>query len=264
MLQTTFDLWYFLIGSYVQYILIAGIAYLLFWIFLKDRFMHLFIQKKFPKRKQINQELKYSFIALTITKLFGLTVILSYNAGYTFVYSDPNEYGTFYYYTSFLLTILIHDTYFYWTHRLMHHPKLYRKIHLVHHKSVNPSPWAAFSFHPYEALITGAIVIILPFCMPVHKSVIFAFFIFSLIKNVIGHLGFEFFPSGFTRNKFFGFNTTSTHHNMHHKKFNGNYGFYFTFWDRIMKTEVPHYHEEFEEVVNRERSNLQVEWKKVE
>ena len=28
----------------------------------------------------------------------------------------------------------------------MHHPKLYRFVHLVHHQSRNPSPWGAFAF----------------------------------------------------------------------------------------------------------------------
>ena len=59
--------------------------------------------------------------------------------------------------------ILLHDTYFYWAHRAMHHPKIYRHVHLVHHLSQNPSPWAAFAFHPFEAVIEAGIVVSLPF-----------------------------------------------------------------------------------------------------
>lgn len=251
MIQSKFDLMVFLFANYIQYFVVAGIIYLLFWKILKDRLMHLFIQKKFPKRKHINREIKYSILSLTITKVFGLSVILSNKAGLTLIYDDVEQYGTFYFVASFFIALIIHDTYFYWTHRLMHHPKIYRKVHLVHHKSTNPSPWAAFAFHPYEALLTGLIIPILAFTLPMHMSVVFFFFIFSLVKNVWGHLGFELFPSGFTKNKIFGVNTTTTHHNLHHKKFNGNYGFYFTFWDRIMKTEVKNYHQEFEKIAGR-------------
>jgi sterol desaturase/sphingolipid hydroxylase (fatty acid hydroxylase superfamily) len=35
--------------------------------------------------------------------------------------------------------------------------------------------------------------------------------------------------------------TTSTHHNMHHQLFNGNYALYFTWWDKWMGTEFKDY-----------------------
>lgn len=257
MIETNLDLFFFLFGNYIQYFVIAGIIYLVFWKFLRKKLKHLFIMKKFPKKKHIDREIKYSIISLTITKIFGGSIILFYYAGYTLIYDEINEYGMFYTVLSFFLAIFIHDTYFYWTHRLMHHPKIYRKVHLVHHKSINPSPWAAFAFHPYEALISGLIIPVLIFVLPMHMSVVVLFFLFSLVKNIWGHLGYELFPSGFTKSKLFGVNTTTTHHSLHHKKFNGNYGFYFTFWDRIMKTEVEKYHEEFESVATRDKDNYE-------
>ena len=39
---------------------------------------------------------------------------------------------------------------------------------------------------------------------------------------------------------------SSVYHNLHHKKFQGNYGLYFRFWDRIMKTENPNYSKEYD------------------
>jgi uncharacterized protein (DUF2147 family) len=38
---------------------------------------------------------------------------------------------------------------------------------------------------------------------------------------------------------------------MHHAKFNGNYGLYFTWWDRIFKTEFKDYNETYEKVQER-------------
>ena len=54
--------------------------------------------------------------------------------------------------------------------------------------------------------------------------------------NVLGHLGFELYPKGFTTHWLGKWNNTSTHHNMHHKYYNCNYGLYFNIWDRIMGT----------------------------
>jgi sterol desaturase/sphingolipid hydroxylase (fatty acid hydroxylase superfamily) len=31
----------------------------------------------------------------------------------------------------------------------------------------------------------------------------------------------------------------ATHHSLHHKQFKYNYGLYFTFWDKLKKTESP-------------------------
>jgi len=40
----------------------------------------------------------------------------------------------------------------------MHHKKLFRWFHLVHHQSTNPSPWAAYAFHPLEAVVEAGII----------------------------------------------------------------------------------------------------------
>ena len=69
--------------------------------------------------------------------------------------------------------------------------------------------------------------------------------------NVISHSSYEFYPKGFTRNSWFRFKTATTHHNMHHAKFNGNYSLYFTWWDTIMGTEFKNYHETFDAVHER-------------
>ena len=72
---------------------------------------------------------------------------------YTKIYEDIQERGWLYYFTAFPIMLIMHDTYFYWTHRIMHHKLLFNSFHLVHHKSTNPSPWAAYAFHPLEAVV---------------------------------------------------------------------------------------------------------------
>ena len=44
---------------------------------------------------------------------------------------------------------------------------------------------------------------------------------------------------------------TPTNHIMHHEKMRGNYGLYFSFWDRVMGTNHADYEARFREVTSR-------------
>ncbi|MCI5056884.1 MAG: sterol desaturase family protein [Flavobacteriales bacterium] len=235
----------------LKYFTLCGGAYLIYWVWLKKKNMHRFIQTKFPKLSKIHMEIRYSIIAMLVTMTLGISAYFLIGTGITSIYTDISDYDIWYYLASYLIVLFIHDTYFYWSHRFMHLPKIYKYVHRVHHKSTNPSPWASFSFHPWEAIINNSFFFIVIFLIPVHSSVLIVFSFISMLINIKGHLGFELFPKGFMKNKWLNWNTTATHHNMHHESFNHNFGFYFTFWDKIMGTEAPNYEEKFNEVVNR-------------
>lgn len=147
----------------------------------------------------------------------------------------------------------MHDTYFYWAHRIMHHPWLFKTVHLVHHKSTNPSPWAAYAFHPFEAIVESLIFVIFLFAIPVHSIHLIWFFVISLVYNVYGHLGFEIYPKGFNKHWLGKWMNTSVSHNQHHQFFKGNYGLYFTIWDRLMGTLRPDYDTAFDNLKRREK-----------
>jgi len=66
---------------------------------------------------------------------------------------------------------------------------------------------------------------------------------------VMGHCGFELFPSWFMRSRLGWFMNTITHHGQHHEKFVTNFGLYFNFWDRLMGTNHRQYEERFEQIV---------------
>jgi sterol desaturase/sphingolipid hydroxylase (fatty acid hydroxylase superfamily) len=149
---------------------------------------------------------------------------------------------------SVALSLIIHDTYFYWIHRLLHHPVLFRHAHLVHHKSTNPSPWASYSFHLLESVLEGGILVVVAFALPIHPLALVLFIISGFIINVYGHLGYEIMPKGLRNSIWFEIINTSVHHNLHHSKFKGNYGLYFRVWDRLMGTEHPDYIKEYDRV----------------
>ena len=242
------------IHDFLRYFLAAGLVYLIFWILGKKRWHHRIIQKKFPKLSKVWFEFRYSMSTVIIFSLNGVVIYQLILADLTTLYTDVSEYGWWYLIVSFWLMILIHDAYFYWSHRLMHHPKIFKHVHLVHHRSTNPTPWAAYSFHPFEAMIQAAVYYIFIFVFPVHGWVLLAFLTYMILRNVLGHLGIEFLPNWFIKNKWVNWHTTTTHHDLHHKRFHGNYGLYFTWWDNWFGTTNKNYKATFEEVTTREKS----------
>ncbi|TAJ47399.1 MAG: sterol desaturase family protein [Chitinophagaceae bacterium] len=235
-----------------KYFLIAGPAFIIFYILLRKRISYKKIQPDFPKRTHYVREIIFSTFSIIIFSVPPLLMLYSDTIRpHTTFYTSIAEYGWLYAFLAFPLMLLIHDTYFYWMHRLLHHPKLFRLFHLVHHRSTNPSPWAAYSFHPLEAIMESLIFVIFLFTIPVHSIHLMLFFVFSLVYNVYGHLGFELYPKGFNKHAVGKWLNTSVCHNMHHQYFKGNYGLYFTIWDRAMGTLNPNYDTVFAEVASR-------------
>ena len=229
----------------VRYFLIAGIAFLLFYVVFTAFFAKIKIQKKMPNLSDYKRDIFFSI--LTIIIFASLPVIFLKNEKirpFTQFYVNISDYGWVYFFLAFPLMILIHDTYFYWTHRLMHHPRLFKLFHLIHHKSTNPTPWTAYAFHPLEAIVEAGIFVVLIFIMPVKSIHLWVFFSFMFLYNVYGHLGYELFSRRFRQTKFGRWVSTGTAHNMHHHSFKGNYGLYFLFWDRLMGTLRPEYDEQ--------------------
>jgi Delta7-sterol 5-desaturase len=250
-----FNLW---TGIYLfdlfRYLIPTSLAFLIFWVIGKNNWRHLFIQKVFPRPKQIYKEFAYSMSTVVIFSIVGFGVYTAEKAGITQIYYKSGQYGILYMILSFIMALIFHDFYFYWTHRLMHHERIFKHVHRVHHESTNPSPWAAYSFHPWEALIQALVMPIMVFLYPLHPLVVFLFLTYMIVRNVIGHLGFEIFPKGFTKNNWLNWTTAVTHHNIHHERSNSNYGLYFSWWDRWMGTEDVKYHEDFDDVKSRPRA----------
>lgn len=97
------------------------------------------------------REVSYSFLSFGVFSAVGTLIFATPLHEYTQAYHEIDEYGWAYFALSLLLIILIHDTCFYWAHRAMHHPRLFRTFHWVHHRSTNPSPWRPAplrSIHP--------------------------------------------------------------------------------------------------------------------
>lgn len=247
--------WHVLISLSLRYLMFSGIAYLIFYIWKRRAMFRFKIQQAFPKSAAVHTELLFSITTILIFALVIYGIIFSPLQAYTLIYTDFSEHSVIYFILSFALVVVIHDTYFYWVHRLMHWRKIFKYVHHVHHRSHNPTPLAAFSFHPVEAILEIGFLPIIVFILPLHNLTLLLFGIYMILHNVIGHLGFELLPERFGNSILFRWLNTSTHHNMHHHYGRGNYGLYFNLWDRLAGTNHKHYGEEFKHVT--QRSKLQ-------
>ena len=241
----------------LRYFIIAGLAFIIFYLLVKKSIGHKKIQQKFPRNKDYAREIGYSIITICIFAAVPLVILRTPAIRiHTFFYTNIRQYGWLYFFLAFPFLFLIHDTYFYWTHRLMHHKRLFKLFHLVHHYSTNPSPWAAYSFHPLEAIVEAGIFAVFLFTMPIHPLHLGIFFLLMIIYNVYGHLGYELYPKGFSKNRFGKWINTSVNHNQHHQYFKGNYGLYFLWWDRWMHTIRDDYDERFNEIKSVRKTQL--------
>ncbi len=240
------NFWVIFLVIILRYVVLAAVAFVIFYVTLRNKTRFKKIQTAFPTRRDYLREVLYSFLTAAIFAAIGFIVFATPLSDYTLAYWDIEKYGVPYFLFSILLMILVHDTYFYWTHRLMHAKSVYRFVHRVHHLSTNPSPWAALAFHPLEAIIEGSVIAIIAFLFPVHPLAIGIFLLFMMIYNVYGHLGYELYPKGFSRTRLGKWINTSVNHNQHHQTFQGNYGLYFLWWDRWMGTIHPNYDKLFE------------------
>jgi Delta7-sterol 5-desaturase len=157
--------------------------------------------------------------------------------GWTRVYTDVNAYPLWWLPASVLVYLIAHDAWFYWTHRLMHRPALFRIAHAVHHASRPPTAWAAMSFHPWEA-VTGAIVIpLLVLVIPIHFLALLSVLAVMTVMGVTNHMGWELFPRALVHGRAGAWLITASHHQRHHQQYGCNYGLYFRFWDRLCGTD---------------------------
>ena len=157
--------------------------------------------------------------------------------GWTRVYTGMDAYPLWWLPLSVFVYLLLHDAWFYWTHRLMHRPKLFRAAHAVHHASRPPTAWAAMSFHPLEA-ITGAVVIpALVLIIPIYVASLLAVLTIMTVMGVTNHMGWELFPRRLVEGRAGAWLISASHHQRHHQQYGCNYGLYFRFWDRLCGTD---------------------------
>jgi sterol desaturase/sphingolipid hydroxylase (fatty acid hydroxylase superfamily) len=238
---------------FLRYVLLSGMYhYFVFLIFGKENDYRRTHGGNF-RRGQIMKEVFWSGISSFIFGAVGVGLVIAWQTGNTAIYLTADTYGYWYLPVSLFAAMFIHETYYYWLHRWMHRPKVFRLLHRVHHESLETNAWTSFSFHPMESVLQAIIVPLIVFILPMNIFVLLFYLVLMTVSAVINHAGIEVFPAGFHRNWLGRWIIGATHHDIHHKQFRYNYGLYFTSWDRWMGTENKDYERMFEERTERSR-----------
>jgi Delta7-sterol 5-desaturase len=234
-------------GYLFWYALVAGGV----WLFFHILFRHAWRRRRISNREhlpgQVAREVRASLRSIAIFGVVSGFFFYAGWSGWTRLYIRVEQYGWTWFVLSIGVMIVLHDAYFYWTHRLMHHPRLYRAIHHTHHLSTSPTPWAAYAFSPAEALVQAGIGPLIVFTLPVHPAAFSLFMLWQIAFNVFGHCGYEIFPRWFARSRAAVLLNSVTHHALHHEKFGANFSLYFNVWDRLMGTNHQNYEQRFEQ-----------------
>jgi lathosterol oxidase len=118
--------------------------------------------------------------------------------------------------------------YFYWIHRLLHVPFLYKHVHSLHHRNINVGPWSGMSMHPVEhAIYLGSVLI--HWIVAAHPVHILYHMQYLTLTAATTHTGFE----GLLVNDQNRLNLGTFHHQMHHRYFECNYGSLEVPWDKL-------------------------------
>jgi len=200
-------------------------------------------ERRFPGRlagqsRQAWREIGWSLASAAIYGVpAGIVAWGWQERGWTRIYSRAGDYPLWWMPASVLAFLLLHDCWFYWTHRLMHRPWWFKRMHSVHHASRPPTAWAAMSFHPWEALSGAVVIPLLVVLVPIHVAMLGAVLAIMTLMGVTNHMGWEMFPRALVDGKLGNWLITASHHELHHQKYRCNYGLYFRHWDRLCGTD---------------------------
>lgn len=223
---------------WARYFAVAGLFHWLLWGRPAHRVRARRLSPDRPARAIVLHEIRMSLAASAIYAVPGAAMIEAYKAGGTAIYDTVGgPLGWLWLPASALLYLFLHDTYFYWSHRLMHHRRLFRAMHLAHHRSRQPTPWAGFSFHPWEAIASAWLVPLATFFIPIHVGVLFFLLILMTVVSVTNHAGWEILPRAATDGWWGRWMISACHHSVHHTDYAANFGLYFRVWDRLMRTD---------------------------
>jgi sterol desaturase/sphingolipid hydroxylase (fatty acid hydroxylase superfamily)/uncharacterized protein (DUF2147 family) len=247
--NTWFDIF---LGDAGRYVVTAVAVWVVLWVVLAGPLQRRKIRPDRPASRQLVTEFAFSMRTATVFSLGGLTIYAMAMAGWLRA-DEAAALGWTWGVPCLLLMIVAHDAYFYWGHRLLHHTRFFRWAHRQHHRSHNPSPFTAYSFDLAEATLLMPFVPLWVLIVPTAWDVVAIFMLHQIVRNVIGHSGYEIFPARANGRPLFDWMTTVTHHDLHHAQAGWNYGLYFTWWDRWMGTEHPEYYARFAAATGRQK-----------
>jgi lathosterol oxidase len=238
-----------------RYFLVAGFFHAIFYVWFSKRWQFRRINHRPYRKDQFKKEVFWSCITAMLFAVSGSFTALLWQKGFIKIYIKASDYPLWWLPTSLLLALFLHETYYYWIHRWMHRPAVFKMVHKVHHDSNITSAWTAFSFHPLEGLLQALFLPLVLLILPIQLYILIIQLTIMTLSSVINHLDIEIYPRNFHKHFPGKYLIGATHHALHHKQFKYNYGLYFTFWDKWKATESPDFSKLFEDKTKGKQNN---------
>ncbi|XP_052792488.1 fatty acid hydroxylase domain-containing protein 2-like isoform X2 [Mya arenaria] len=170
------------------------------------------VKVEMPKLWKAVRQVVFNMLVVGVPFIFVASYLFQLRGGSSTI---GGELPTF---TWVMLEILIfsfvEEFCFYYSHRLLHHPRLYKHIHKLHHEWTAPISIVAVYTHPVEHVISSFLPPTLgPLIMASHLATAWLWFILAFLSTTISHCGYHLplLPS-------------PEAHDYHHLKFNQNFG----------------------------------------
>lgn len=221
-----------LLRNFLLLILIAGGLHWYLHTGKKQGDDRKFIKREFLRNKRVftlNDQVRDNMFWSTVS---GVPIWSGYEALYMWAYSNGYIPQLSAYYSWLWIAVLIFMTplwlsfHFYWVHRLLHWPPVYKRVHSLHHRNVHVGPWSGLSMHPVEHLGYFSSILVHIFVIS-HPIVMYFHLYLQALNPLASHSGY-----GELRSKektvlplgvFF--------HQLHHRYFECNYGTADMPWD---------------------------------
>ncbi len=129
------------------------------------------------------------------------------------------------------LLIVVDDFLYYWMHRALHTPWLYKRVHQVHHRSVTPFALMGNYMHVIEFLATSTLVMLGPVLIGAHVVTLWIWLVFRQFEAADGHCGYEL-----PWHRWLPFYEGPAYHDFHHRRFIGNYAGFFHYLDGVFRS----------------------------
>jgi Delta7-sterol 5-desaturase len=222
-----------------RYLVLSGLFYWLLWQRGGEKLGAKRLNRDRPMRSLIIQEIRLSLLSSGIYAAPAAAALIAFLHGGTKMYTAFDAHGGIaYLFLSAFIYLAVQDAYYYWAHRLMHHPKLFGWMHAGHHRSRQPTPFASFAFDPAEAVFTGWLLPAMVFIIPIHIALAAGLLLLMTLTAILNHSGWEMLPRWLIGGPLGGQLISATHHSYHHLRFDRNFGLYFRFWDKLIGTDA--------------------------
>jgi len=208
----------------VVYVLLSGASYLVFFVWLRERFVPAYR----PDRAEMWKSARWALFSISGNAALMAPVELAIIHGDSRIYFDVADHGWGWLALSAALVLVVTETSIYWIHRALHTPWLYRRLHVHHHQFREPTPLASVAFHPFDSFAQALPYHLCAFLFPLHVWVYHGFVTLVTIWSVMIHDRIRWVPTEWV-------NHTGCH-TAHHWFYRCNYGQYFTLWDRLCGT----------------------------